>query len=245
MLWANFLDNKSLFYTNNLSPPLSKKRKEITNEIQSGIKDLLYRLPAFKDCEVSRSYKEGLNFFVRFSNSPYFIKINFDLEEVKVSLLAYDDFRIFDESILWKVNSSAFNKISNLVTDRQDSLFTFHQETFPKASEFNRELTIKLLKCIEHKKIIQESILTIKKELTYKDYLYFDENAELLVDLKEFENLFNVVDQKLNFQNINDELLNNYFENSSSELQLKISHINMPLAFKYIYPYKDELTKKN
>lgn len=244
MLWANFLDNKSLFYTNNLSPPLSKKRKEITNEIQSGIKDLLYRLPAFKDCEVSRSYKEGLNFFVRFSNSPYFIKINFDLEEVKVSLLAYDDFRIFDESILWKVNSSAFNKISNLVTDRQDSLFTFHQETFPKASEFNRELTIKLLKCIEHKKIIQESILTIKKELTYKDYLYFDENAELLVDLKEFENLFNVVDQKLNFQNINDELLNNYFENSSSELQLKISHINMPLAFKYIYPYKDELTKE-
>ena len=244
MLWANFLDNKSLFYTNNLSPPLSKKRKEITNEIQSGIKDLLYRLPAFKDCEVSRSYKEGLNFFVRFSNSPYFIKINFDLEEVKVSLLAYDDFRIFDESILWKVNSSAFNKISNLVTERQDSLFTFHQETFSKASEFNRELTIKLLKCIEHKKIIQESILTIKKELTYKDYLYFDENAELLVDLKEFENLFNVVDQKLNFQNINDELLNNYFENSSSELQLKISHINMPLAFKYIYPYKDELTKE-
>ena len=244
MLWANFLDNKSLFYTNNLSPPLSKKRKEITNEIQSGIKDLLYRLPAFKDCEVSRSYKEGLNFFVRFSNSPYFIKINFDLEKVQVSLLAYDDFRIFDESILWKVNSSAFNKISNLVTDRQDSLFTFHQETFPKASEFNRELTIKLLKCIEHKKIIQESILTIKKELTYKDYLYFDENAELLVDLKEFENLFNVVDQKLNFQNINDELLNNYFENSSSELQLKISHINMPLAFKYIYPYKDELTKE-
>ena len=100
MLWANFLDNKSLFYTNNLSPPLSKKRKEITNEIQSGIKDLLYRLPAFKDCEVSRSYKDGLNFFVRFSNSPYFIKINFDLEEVKVSLLTYDDFRIFDGSIL-------------------------------------------------------------------------------------------------------------------------------------------------
>ena len=66
----------------------------------------------------------------------------------------------------------------------------------------------------------------------------------MLVDLKEFENLFNVVDQKLNFQNINDELLNNYFENSSSELQLKISHINMPLAFKYIYPYKDELTKE-
>lgn len=244
MLWANFLDNKSLFYTNNLSPPVSKKRKEITNEIQSGIKELLYRLPAFKDCEVSRSYKEGLNFFVRFSNSPYFIKINFDLEEVKVSLLAYDDFRIFDESILWKMNSSAFNKISNLVTERQDSLFIFHQETFSNPSEFNRELTIKLLKCIEHKKITEESIETIKKELTYKDYLYFDENAELLVELKEFENLFNIVDQKLNFQNINVELLNNYFENSSSELQLKISHINMPLALKYIYPYKDELTEE-
>lgn len=244
MLWANFLDNKSLFYTNNLSPPVSKKRKEITNEIQSGIKELLYRLPAFKDCEVSRSYKEGLNFFVRFSNSPYFIKINFDLEEVKVSLLAYDDFRIFDESILWKMNSSAFNKISNLVTERQDSLFIFHQETFSNPSEFNRELTIKLLKCIEHKKITEESIETIKKELTYKDYLYFDEDAELLVELKEFENLFNIVDQKLNFQNINVELLNNYFENSSSELQLKISHINMPLALKYIYPYKDELTEE-
>ncbi len=244
MLWANFLDNKNLFYTNNLSPPLSKKRKEITNEIQVGIKDLLYRLPAFKDCEVSRSYKEGLNFFVRFSNSPYFIKINFDLEEVKVSLLAYDDFRIFDESILWKMNSTAFNKISNLVIDRQDSLFTFHQETCSNASEFNRELTIKLLKCIEHKKITQESIETIKKKMTYKDYLYFDENAELLVELKEFENLFNIVDQKLKFQNINNELLNNYSENSSSELQLKISHINMPLALKYIYPYKDELTEE-
>ena len=84
MLWANFLDNKNLFYTNNLSPPLSKKRKEITNEIQVGIKDLLYRLPAFKDCEVSRSYKEGLNFFVRFSKilpiKRYFlIKIYFIL----------------------------------------------------------------------------------------------------------------------------------------------------------------------
>lgn len=244
MLWANFLDNKSLFYTNDLPPPLSKKRKEITNEIQSGIKDLLYRLPAFKDCEISRSYKEGLNFFIRFSNSPYFIKINFDLEEVKVSLLAYDDFRIFDESILWKMNSSAFNKISNLVKDRQDSLFTFHQETFSNTSEFNRDLTIKLLKCIEHKKVTQESIETIKKEVTYKDYLYFDENAELLVESREFENLFNKVDQKLDFQNINDELLNNYFENSSLELQLKISHINMPLALKYIYPYKNELTEE-
>ena len=244
MLWANFLDNKSLFYANDLSPPLAKKRKEITNEIQSGIKDLLYRLPAFKDCEVSRSYKGGLNFFVRFSNSPYFIKINFDLEDVKVLLLAYDDFRIFDESILWKMNSSAFNKISNLVIDRQDSLFIFHQETFSNVSEFNRELTIKLLKCIEHKKITEESIETIKKEVNYRDYLYFDENAELLVELKEFENLFNIVDQKLSFQNINDELLNNYFENSSSELQLKISHINMPLALKYIYPYKDELTEE-
>ncbi len=244
MLWANFLDNKSLFYTNDLPPPLSKKRKEITNEIQSGIKDLLYRLPAFKDCEISRSYKEGLNFFIRFSNSPYFIKINFDLEEVKVSLLAYDDFRIFDESILWKMNSSVFNKISNLVKDRQDSLFTFHQETFSNTSEFNRDLTIKLLKCIEHKKVTQESIETIKKEVTYKDYLYFDENAELLVESREFENLFNKVDQKLDFQNINDELLNNYFENSSLELQLKISHINMPLALKYIYPYKNELTEE-
>ena len=104
------------------------------------------------------------------------------------------------------MNSSAFNKISNLVTERQDSLFIFHQETFSNPSEFNRELTIKLLKCIEHKKITEESIETIKKELTYKDYLYFDENAELLVKLKEFENLFNIVDQKLNFQNINVEL---------------------------------------
>jgi len=244
MLWANFLDNKTLFYTNNLSPPLSKKRKEVTNEIQEGIKDILYRLPAFKDCQVSRSYKEGLNFFVRFSSSPYFLKINFDLEKIKVSLLAYDDFRIFDESILWKMNSSVFNKISNLVIDRNDSLFTFHQETFSNESEFNRELTIKLLKCIEHKKITEESIETIKKELTFKDYLYFDENAELLVELKEFEYLFNIIDQKLNFQNINVELLNNYFENSSLELQLKISHINMPLALKYIYPYKDELTEE-
>ena len=244
MLWANFLDNKSLFYTNNLSPPMSKKRKEITNEIEAGLKDILYRLPAFKDCEVSRSYKDGLNFFVRFTSSPYFFKINFDLDKVKVSLLAYDDFRIFDESILWKMNSSTFNKISNLVIDRQDSLFIFYQEVVSNVSEFNRHLTIKLLKCIEHKKITEESIEIIKKEVTYKDYLYFDENAELLVRLNEFENLFNKVDQKLNFQNINVELLNNYFENSSTELQLKISHINMPLALKYIYPYKDELTKE-
>ena len=242
MLWANFLDNKSLFYTNNLSPPLSKKRKEITNEIQAGIKDILHRLPAFKDCEVSRSYKEGLNFFIRFSNSPYFLKINFDLEKIKVSLLAFDDFRIFDESILWKMNSTVFNKISKLIIDRKDSLFTFHEQAFSNETEFNRELTIKLLKCIEHKNFIEESIEAIKKEVANKDYLYFDEYAKLLVDLKEFEQLFNKVDSKVNFQKINDELFDSYFENRSLDLKLKIAHINMPLALKYIYPYIEELT---
>ena len=80
---------------NDLTPPDKLKRKEIVNQIEEELASLIDRVDGFSDVKISRSYTDGLNFYLRFSEISMYIALEFRKNIVNCSLIAPLDTRLF------------------------------------------------------------------------------------------------------------------------------------------------------
>ena len=90
----NYLDELKLYLDKKeLTPPDKEARKEIVNNIEDEIKNLLSRIDGLNEVRISRSYKSGLNLFLRIPNTTLHITLSFNESNLKALYLISPKYR--------------------------------------------------------------------------------------------------------------------------------------------------------
>ena len=119
----------------------------------------------------------------------------------------------------------------------------FYEKVLELDENYENNLLLNFIELVEHFEHILKEISLLSEKLNINDFFYFDIDTNLLVDIDEFEKLFNPLKQYINYSKENEKLFSKLKTNpNDNQTKLIIAHLNMPLAFKYIYPYKSQLT---
>ena len=229
---------------NDLTPPDKLKRKEIVNQIEEELASLIDRVDGFSDVKISRSYTDGLNFYLRFSEISMYIALEFRKNIVKCSLTAPLDTRLFYFDLNWRLNSKTLKELTKVSLSHNQSQVIFYESTLILEDNYENNFIFKLIELSDSLEKHLKEISKLRENLGLENFFYFDINKNLLVDIDEFDNLFNPVEQKINFSQENDRLFEELGKDkTNNHIKLSIAHLNMPLALKYIYPYKKQVTK--
>lgn len=229
---------------NDLTPPDKLKRKEIVNQIEDEIANLIDRVDGFSDVKVSRSYTEGLNLYLRFSETSMYIALEFRKNILKFILTAPLDTRLFYFDLNWRLNSKTLSELSKLSLSHNHSQVIFYENSLILESNYENNFIIELIEISDSFEKHLKEVSRLRENLGMENFFYFDTNKSLLVDIDEFDNLFNPIEQKINYTEENNRLFEELKrDKTNNDLKLSIAHLNMPLALKYIYPYKKQITK--
>ena len=240
----NYLDELKLYLDKKeLTPPDKEARKEIVNNIEDEIKNLLSRIDGLSNASISRSYKSGLNLFLRFPNSTLHITLSFNESNLKLYISSPLSTEMLFPDLSVSINSKVLDRVSGLYQYIDESEAIFYETVLELDENYENNLLVNFIELVEHFEHFLKEISLLSEKLNISDFFYFDIDTNLLVDIDEFEKLFNPLKQNINYSEENEKLFSKLKTNpNDNQTKLIIAHLNMPLAFKYIYPYKSQLT---
>ena len=241
----NYLDELKLYLDKKeLTPPDKEARKEIVNNIEDEIKNLLSRIDGLNEVRISRSYKSGLNLFLRIPNTTLHITLNFNDKTLKLNLSSPLHTGMLFPDMNWIMNNKLLEKVDSLFKNVVDSQGIFYETSFELDENYENNLLLSFINIVDYLEHSLEEIAQFSSNLNFNEIFYFDMDRNLLVGNNEFENLFNPSEQNINYSKENDKLFLKLKEHPfDNNLKLTIAHLNMPLALKYIYPHKNHLTE--
>jgi len=243
MILNNLSELKVYLKKNELTPPDKKDRKEIVDNIEYEIKNLISRVEGLNNASITRGYKSGLNLYLRFPNSVLFITLTFSENIVKINISSPLNTAMFFPDLNFSMNNKILKAVSHLFVYKDETQIIFYEKNLKLDENYENNLLLSFIDVIEYMEEILMSIQEITKYFDINKAFYFDNESKLSVDTKEFEKLFITPQLKINYSEENTKLFSKLEKYpNDNQTKLIIAHLNMPLAVKYIYPYKSQLT---
>lgn len=244
MILNNLRELEVYLEKNELTPPDKVARKEIVNNIEYEIENLISRVEGMNKASISRSYKSGLNLFFRFPHTTLFIKLSFTENSLKLCISSLLNTEMLFPNLNFSMNKNILEVVSHLFEYKDETQAIFYEKNLVLDENYENNLLLSFIEIMEYLEDTLIKIREISKNTNVNKTFYFDIDSNLLVDINEFENLFNTPQQNINYTEENEKLFSKLNENPNDiQTKLVIAHLNMPLALKYIYPYKSQLTK--